>query len=137
MSKAMTYSLIVTSATRIPYISKTTKLPGIMCKIATLSNTEVTDRNKGRAFIEYDVTQDDDGAVAQRLLNDMQKAFSMGYEYIHITPYFTHQARSKGEGKSVLDDYEVVGYGNFTSVALADVKQPDNKPTDSKQPVKA
>lgn len=137
MSKALTYSVIVTSATRIPYVSKTTKLPGIMCKISTLADLEVSDRNKGRAFIDYNVTEENDGAVAQRLLDDMQKAFSLGYDYIHIDPYFKRQARSKGDGVSVLADYEIVGYGNFTSVALADVKQPDNKPTDSKQPVKA
>ncbi|EEP9144675.1 hypothetical protein HBD75_003478 [Salmonella enterica] len=137
MSKALTYSAIVTSATHFPYISKTTKLPGVMCKVVTLGDLKVTDREKGRGFLEYNVTEENDGAVAGRLVDDMQKAFSLGYDYIHITPYFSRQARSKGEGISVLLDYDLVGYGSLVSVALADVKQPDNKPTDSKQPVKA
>lgn len=136
MSKALTYSTIVTSATRLPYVSKTTKMPGIMCKIVTLGDLQVTDCQKGRGFLEYNVTEQNDGVVAGRLVDDMQKAFSLGYDYIHITPYFSRQARGKGEGVSVLLDYDLVGYGSYTSVALSDVKQPDNKPTDSKQPVK-
>ncbi|OSD74523.1 hypothetical protein R537_03005 [Salmonella enterica subsp. enterica serovar Rough O:d:1,7] len=137
MSKELTYSVIVTAVSHIPYNDKKTGEPKLMCTMATLADLDVADRTIGRGFIVEDLSIDNNGAVALRLQEELKKAFSLGYDYIHIIPQAKRQARSRGDGKSVYHDYELVGYGNFTSVALADVKQTDNKPTDSKQPVKA
>ncbi|EJB5665416.1 hypothetical protein MSU33_000696 [Salmonella enterica] len=137
MSKELTYSVIVTAVSHVPFNDKVTHEPKLMCTMATLADLDIDNRTVGRGFIVEDLSIDNNGEVALRLQADLKKAFSLGYDYIHIIPQSKRSARSKGTGKSVYYDYELVGYGNLNSVTLADVKQPDNKPTDSKQPVKA
>ncbi|EDJ9243981.1 hypothetical protein GFJ62_09390 [Salmonella enterica subsp. diarizonae] len=137
MSKELTYSVIVTAVSHIPYIDKKTGEARLMCTMATLADLDVEDRTVGRGFITENLSVYNNGEVALRLQEELKKAFSLGYDYIHVIPQVKRQARSRGDGQSVVGSYQLVGYGSFSSVPLSEVKQPDNKPTDSKQPVKA
>ncbi|EEC5203183.1 hypothetical protein GJM11_25465 [Salmonella enterica] len=143
MSKVLFYSLIVTGVKHVPYNDKKTNEPKLMCTCSALGGSVIDARVVGRGAIDMDLSQENNGEVALRLQADLKQAISQGYEFIHITPYQKYEARSRGEGKSVICDYDLVGYSSMSSVAIddkrpsGDVKQNETKQPESKQPVKS
>lgn len=126
-------AIICIGADVIPWTDKKTGEARLMCRANTLADFESNDRSVGFGFIAEELPEDNRGELALRLQNEIKLAHSKGYDFLYIIPQFKRSARGRGDGKSVIGGYEVVGYGNFNRLPL------DAKPaaTDNKQPVKA
>ncbi|HAT1685026.1 TPA: hypothetical protein I8Y21_005855 [Klebsiella oxytoca] len=126
-------AVICLGADVIPWTDKKTGEPRVMCRANTLADYESDDRSVGFGFIAEELPEDNNCELARRLQNEYKLARSKGYDFLYIIPHFKRSARGRGEGKSVMGRFEVVGYGNFNRSPL-DAKQPA---ADVKQPVKA
>lgn len=125
-------AIICTGVDIIKWNDKKTAEPREMFKANTLSDFERNDRSIGYGFIVEDLP-DGNSELVKRLYADYTLAVSKGYDFLYIIPHYKRSARGRGEGKSILGDYELAGYGNFQRSPI-DPKQPG---TDAKQPVKS
>lgn len=117
----------------IPWVDKKTGEARLMCRANTLSDSDSNDRSTGRSFIAEELPEDNNGELAKRLMSELKQAVSKGYDYLLIIPHYKRLARGRGDAKSVIGDYELVGFGNLNYTPI-DIKQPV---TDVKQPVKS
>ena len=126
-------AIICIGADVIPWTDKKTGESRLMCRANTLADYESNDRSVGFGFIAEELPEDNRGELALRLQSEYKQAVAKGYDFLYIIPQFKRSARGRGDGKSVIGGYEVVGFGNFQRAPI-DSKQ---SATDSKQPVKS